>query len=256
MIKFFRKIRFQLLGEGKTGKYLKYAIGEVILVVIGILIALSINTWNENRKNSTIEKNTLIDLKSDLESAMTQLDTKIEQNKFWRRLDSLLLDVIHFNKKISTDSLEKLILGHIFSPGFDPELGTLNEILSTGKMEIIKNRTLRKHISSWNKSMDELSEVDKKLEHLDLQVKEPLYSNQIPMKNSLSLYLSFFEGRSYQVPESNFKWDTEALLQNIEFENMLSNYVLYSSLQHLRLKNIKGNINEMITLINRETESD
>ncbi|MEH6779908.1 DUF6090 family protein, partial [Maribacter arcticus] len=50
MIKFFRRIRQQLLTENKFSKYLLYAIGEIILVVIGILIALSINNWNENRK--------------------------------------------------------------------------------------------------------------------------------------------------------------------------------------------------------------
>jgi hypothetical protein len=50
MIKFFRKIRQNLLSEGKTGKYFKYAIGEIVLVVFGILIALSINNWNENKK--------------------------------------------------------------------------------------------------------------------------------------------------------------------------------------------------------------
>jgi len=52
MLKFFRKIRQDLLSKGKTGKYLKYAIGEIILVVIGILLALQINTWNENRIDS------------------------------------------------------------------------------------------------------------------------------------------------------------------------------------------------------------
>ncbi|MBT8316904.1 MAG: hypothetical protein HKP59_04710 [Lutibacter sp.] len=56
MIKFFKKIRQNLLSEGKTGKYFKYAIGEIILVVIGILIALGINNWNENRKDSIQEK--------------------------------------------------------------------------------------------------------------------------------------------------------------------------------------------------------
>jgi hypothetical protein len=49
MIKFFRKIRLNLLSEGKTGKYIKYAIGEIVLVVIGILIALQINNWNQER---------------------------------------------------------------------------------------------------------------------------------------------------------------------------------------------------------------
>ena len=55
MIKFFRKIRQNLLSEGNTGKYFKYAIGEIILVVIGILIALSINNWNQNRLNKDLE---------------------------------------------------------------------------------------------------------------------------------------------------------------------------------------------------------
>ncbi|REG87831.1 DUF6090 family protein [Winogradskyella sediminis] len=57
MIKFFRKIRRNLLSEGKTRKYFKYAIGEIVLVVIGILIALQINNWNENRKSDNILKN-------------------------------------------------------------------------------------------------------------------------------------------------------------------------------------------------------
>ena len=47
MIKFFRTIRKNLISEGKTVNYLKYAIGEIVLVIIGILIALQINNWNE-----------------------------------------------------------------------------------------------------------------------------------------------------------------------------------------------------------------
>jgi hypothetical protein len=66
MIKFFRKIRQNLLMENKTGKYFKYAIGEIVLVVIGILIALSINNWNEERKinlkEKSLFKNIVVDL--------------------------------------------------------------------------------------------------------------------------------------------------------------------------------------------------
>ena len=56
MIKFFRNIRKNLLNEGKTSKYIKYAVGEIVLVVIGILIALQINSWNQNRINKISEK--------------------------------------------------------------------------------------------------------------------------------------------------------------------------------------------------------
>jgi hypothetical protein len=62
MIKFFRKIRQSLLSEGKMGKYFKYAIGEIILVVIGILIALQINNWNQNRINDKQEQQILFQL--------------------------------------------------------------------------------------------------------------------------------------------------------------------------------------------------
>ena len=55
MIKFFRGIRQNLLSKGKTGKYLKYAAGEIILVVIGILIALQLNEWNDQRKELKLE---------------------------------------------------------------------------------------------------------------------------------------------------------------------------------------------------------
>ena len=61
MIKFFRHIRQNLIMENKTSKYFKYAIGEIVLVVIGILIALQINNWNENRKNNLWEQQFLTD---------------------------------------------------------------------------------------------------------------------------------------------------------------------------------------------------
>ena len=66
MIKFFRQIRRQLLGAGNSGKYLKYAIGEIVLVMVGILLALQVNNWNEDRKSIIQEKGYLNTIYADL----------------------------------------------------------------------------------------------------------------------------------------------------------------------------------------------
>ena len=84
MIKFFRHIRKNLLNEGKTSKYFKYAIGEIILVVIGILIALQINNWNELRKYDRLKDNYLERLISDIKKDTININyvvSEIEKNQ-------------------------------------------------------------------------------------------------------------------------------------------------------------------------------
>ena len=80
MIKFFRKIRQTLLEKNRVSKYLIYAFGEIILVVIGILIALQINDWNENRKNSIAEQKLLNALLIEFESNLKILEENIKLN--------------------------------------------------------------------------------------------------------------------------------------------------------------------------------
>ena len=81
MIKFFRKIRYDLMEKNKTGKYLKYAIGEIVLVVIGILIAVSINKWNEQNKKKQLKSEYISSLITDYTKDTLQLNDRLKRNK-------------------------------------------------------------------------------------------------------------------------------------------------------------------------------
>ena len=83
MIKFFRKIRLDIMEKNKTGKYIKYAIGEIILVVIGILIALYINNWNENRLEKNEVANYFKQMKTELESDITHFNNDLSKMQNW-----------------------------------------------------------------------------------------------------------------------------------------------------------------------------
>ncbi len=91
MIKIFRKIRYDLTGKNKTGKYLKYAIGEIVLVVIGILIALSINNWNKSNQLSNQEYKLVLELKNDLTETQNELKVDINTlSQIIQKSDSII----------------------------------------------------------------------------------------------------------------------------------------------------------------------
>ncbi len=94
MIKFFRKIRQNLIMENKTGKYFKYAIGEIILVVIGILIALSINNWNDVRKNKNYEQEILFLINQNLKNDSIALSNEFFKAKEANELTNNLIEQV------------------------------------------------------------------------------------------------------------------------------------------------------------------
>ena len=107
MIKFFRPIRQNLIMKNKTSKYFKYAIGEIVLVVIGILLALQINNWNENRKNAVKETQLLMSFKKDLEENIIELERVIKKSKNTSsKADSILMLQ---KKEIEDVTLPKLL---------------------------------------------------------------------------------------------------------------------------------------------------
>ncbi len=107
---FFRRIRKALLADGRTSKYLLYAMGEIALVVIGILIALQINNWNEWRKDREQEREVLVDVASDLERNCVTFLKVIEDNDRCDRSADLIISLIH-GDQIPEDSLPRYLHG-------------------------------------------------------------------------------------------------------------------------------------------------
>ena len=150
MITLLRKIRKQLLSQNKFSAYLLYAIGEILLVVIGILIALQINTWNQNRINRTTETKYLNNLVNDL-----QLDTLFMKrfvfDRFERKMEGLNL-AKSYNRGLHQVQdtvlfLSKVSYGAVFSAGIVFLTSTtFDELISTGNLQLISDEEVKKRI--------------------------------------------------------------------------------------------------------------
>lgn len=150
MIKFFRKIRQKLLEENRFSKYLLYAIGEIILVVIGILIALQINTWNENEKIKTEEKILIAGLIQNIEDDIKNLIRVKKNDSIFIDANRILLsalknDSIRENKPL----LKQKIYEASFSSSFIPSQITFNQMQFSGKLTYILNDSIKSKIQAY-----------------------------------------------------------------------------------------------------------
>ena len=161
MIKFFRKIRYDLMGKNKTGKYLKYAIGEIILVVIGILVALQINTWNEEKKERVQEQKYLIEIKANLESDLLQIeDIRNGYQQISVTADSILMFIKDVKPKTTNyNKLWEYIIAVTYVPSFQSQKNGYNNLISAGNINQIKNQELLREISSHYSNVEHFNEL-------------------------------------------------------------------------------------------------
>ncbi|MEY8020456.1 DUF6090 family protein [Muriicola sp. SD30] len=148
MIKFFRRIRQKLLSENKVSKYLLYAIGEIFLVVVGILIALSINNWNEKRITNEKEQHALLEIKSDLEHNINRLNYIISDPE--EGIESIMetIDIVVFNleeSRVYNDSMAQHFIRLFNYPDIALKSSGYESLTSMG-MDLISDHHLRSEI--------------------------------------------------------------------------------------------------------------
>ena len=147
MIKFFRHIRQNLIMENKTSKYLKYAIGEIVLVVIGILIALQVNNWNQEKKDHSLGKDYLFRIHRDLVQDTINFRGIITSNNALREDIKSAFDTLYHG--IHTIKQVKYI-GRIYDKALDqffsPNDNTYKGMVSSGALGLIENLELKDEI--------------------------------------------------------------------------------------------------------------
>ena len=148
MVNFFRKIRNKLFKEGNISKYLLYAVGEVLLVIIGILIALQVNNWNEDKKSLREEFITLQNLHNEFIQNRENLEAHIYEKEQLKQNWENLIEIIS-NNNLPKEQLmiERPETGSV--PFFSTN-NTLNSLLFSGKIDNVKNDTLKNILISWN----------------------------------------------------------------------------------------------------------
>ncbi len=160
MIKFFRKIRQTLLSENKLGKYLLYAIGEIFLVVIGILLALGINNWNQDKKDQKLEEQyycrLLEDVKQDYKNYNNSIDLLNDKISTNNTLIQKLLD-----PKMPLDSISPYILNTIKYSIRDVSAITdaFEDIKSSGNLNIIKDFSIKNKLTSYYEALANTNSV-------------------------------------------------------------------------------------------------
>ena len=140
--------------ENKTGKYFKYAIGEILLVVIGILIALQINNWNENRKLSNKKQELIINLIDDFEENFNMLKSEIDYSEGLQiKMDAFFENGYSDNLKIPLDSLKTLSDAFFRPSTFFPLMTSYDEAKESGNLTLLKNKELSREFTSFQRNL-------------------------------------------------------------------------------------------------------
>ena len=219
MIRFFRKIRYNLMETGKTGKYLKYAIGEIALVVIGILIAISINNWNQERQLKKVEKSTIEALISEFQSNKISIQLCVEMVEL-RRLfgDSIRRQLGPEQPTLSIYKMNTWF-GEIGATNRCAiSISILEDIQSSGNLKIIDNEEIRRNVSKWSSNLKELEREEEDWASEFSNVFYP-YTNKWISWDDVGNIDNVDNPHFFN---SRFKFDPRLILQQFEFSNIMS----------------------------------
>lgn len=191
MIKFFRHIRKSLVGQGKTKKYLLYAVGEIILVVIGILIALQLNTWKENKQNKKIEREYLNGILTNLEQDILVLSSLLKKDTItFKAYTNILMPFKDPTIEVYTPAfIGGTIAPSQFTHQFDGNSIVFEDLKSSGKINNIESDELRFALLEYYNDSENFSDVHNKNNTIINQLKDEAFTDNLDLNSLVEGYL-------------------------------------------------------------------
>lgn len=251
MIKFFQKIRYNLVSTNNTGKYFKYAIGEIFLVVIGILIALSINNWNENRKTRVTEITFLKNIKADLELNLKSLNDFINIRKEAINSSNNVLDYFEGRKLLNLDDFNYHSLNVMNWLPFQQNDNTYQELVNSGQLSIITNKSIKDQMQNMQSSFKTVKFIEGEMQQDFESYMYDEYFRTVDLNSTINNYFQQLDKKNITTNIS--VKEIENLLQNKTFKNgyVLSNF--NSEMLIDEYTKMKETTNKLIKLIDIET---
>ncbi|OIQ36861.1 MAG: hypothetical protein BM563_09870 [Bacteroidetes bacterium MedPE-SWsnd-G1] len=207
--------------ENKIGKYFKYAIGEIVLVVIGILIAMQINNANQKRIDFNEEQVLLKILKNDFTSRLNELEVlNVGRKNAAGTIEQLMSFRDNPPEDYYDNVMDSLLAMSTTTYRFNEKFATMDMLFNSGKVNSLSNDSLRFFLSNWPANVEEM-----------LEEQRLIVSNFYELEKILSKYVSLrdiyqkFSWNDYDIPDikpSTIQKDYKGLLNDVRFENLIA----------------------------------
>ena len=256
MIKFFRKIRQKLLSENKFSKYLIYAIGEIVLVVIGILIALQINNWNKTQKLRNLELKYLHNLRTDIELNIDEINKYLDTRNSSIESANKVLEYYEGKPLEDLNDLNFHATNVYIWYKFTLHDNSYQELVNSGNLAIISNDSIKNGLLNLQALYKKLKNEEAHFRYdTELLLYEPAYEmldmNDL-IKNFTYQVTNGQAGENVTLSRANY----EAILKDIKHKNGFVMAVYEHSVMNSQFNAMKDLCKSIIKLINKELESE
>lgn len=239
--------------------YFLYAFGEIVLVVLGILIALQIDNWNDWRQEREVEQTVLNQLREDYKSNLEQLNQKVQIRNALITSALKILKAMDEPEEVNRDSLIAHLAVLLIDPTFDP---IENDMSSTGNLRLISNHKLKRLLSTWTADIVAVREIEQDWSTIVYQQLQPTvtglgvsrdlanhFTNNLNVDWQLDQSMDM---KKIAIGKSRHNTTVSEIASSKELEGLASYAITYNSAANLESETLRKRIEEIISLIDSE----